>query len=83
MFVVWWSDKAKNQIILMKAIVQRERIRVIPVPKVEGYQLWVWLKKPLNEGSKPFVHADVVPGRKFYDLPCPLENINGVTIKLK
>ena len=67
----------------MKAFIQKERIRVTPVPKDDSYRLWVWLKKPLSEGSKPFVHADVEKGKKFYTLPCPLGNINGVTIKLK
>lgn len=67
----------------MRAIIQRERIRVIPVPKDNNYRLFVWLKKPLAEGNQPIVYADVVPNKKFYDLPCPLENINGVVVKLK
>lgn len=64
----------------MKAIIQKERIRVVPVPKQDGGRIVVWLKKPLTEGNKPFVHTDVVKGRKFYDLPCSLDNINGVTL---
>ena len=64
----------------MKAVIQRGRIRIKPVPTTGG-RLSVWLKKPLTEGHQPFVVADIIPGRKFYDLPCPLENINGVTIK--
>lgn len=67
----------------MKAFIHKERIRVSPVPKDDSYRLWIWLKKPLTEGNKPFVHADTEPGRKFYTLPCELENINGVTIKPK
>jgi len=67
----------------MKAIIQRGRIRVSPVPKVDGYRLWVWLKKPLTNDNKPYVYADVEKNKKFYDLPCPLENINGVVIELK
>lgn len=67
----------------MKAVFQRERIRVKPVPTVDGFMLWVWLKKPLSEGSKPFVYSDINKGQKFYELPCPLENINGVGIKSK
>ncbi len=63
----------------MKAVIQRGRIRIKPVPTVGGH-LAVWLKKPLNEGNKPFVVAEIIPGRKFYDLPCLLENINGVGI---
>ena len=65
----------------MKAIIQRERIRIIPVPTHAGGTLFVWLKEPLTKGNKPFVHADIEANKKFYDLPCPLENINGVTIK--
>jgi len=63
----------------MKAVIQRGRIRIKPVPQTGG-RLAVWLKKPLTEGNKPIVLTDIVPGQKFYDLPCPLENINGVTI---
>ena len=67
----------------MKAIIQRERIRVSPVPKIDGYRLWVWLKKPLSENNKPYVYADVNKGQKFYTLPCSLDNIIGVVIKVK
>lgn len=67
----------------MKAFIQRERIRVSPVPRTNDYRLFVWLKKPLSKDNKPFVYTDVEAGRKFYDLPCDLENINGVVIKLK
>ena len=63
----------------MKAIIQRGRIRIKPVP-TEGGQIGVWLKKPLSKDNQPFVIAEVVPGRKFYDLPCPMENINGVSV---
>lgn len=65
----------------MKAVIQRGRIRIKPVPTDEGSMLYVWLKQPLTKGNKPFVETPVIAGRKFYDLPCPLENINGVTIK--
>ncbi len=65
----------------MKAIIQRERIRIIPVPTQKGGTLWVWLKEPLTKGNKPFVEADIEANEKFYDLPCPLENINGVMIR--
>ena len=67
----------------MKAFIQRERIRVSPVPRVDGYRLWVWLKKPLSKETKPYVYADVNKGQKFYDLPCPMDNIIGVVIKVK
>ena len=67
----------------MKAIIQRGRIRVSPVPVVDGYRLWVWLKKPLTNNNKPYVYTDIEKNKKFYDLPCPLENINGVVIELK
>lgn len=67
----------------MRAIIQRERIRVIPVPTSSSHTIWVWLKKPLSEGNQPMVQADVEAGKKFYDLPCPLENINGLVIKIK
>jgi hypothetical protein len=63
----------------MKAVIQRGRIRIKPVPVVEGH-LAVWLKKPMTEGNKPYVVTDIVPGRKFYDLPCAQENINAVAI---
>ena len=65
----------------MRAIIQRGRIRIIPVPTHKGGTLLVWLKKPLSKGSQPYVHADIEANKKFYDLPCPLENVNGVTIK--
>ena len=65
----------------MKAVIQRGRIRIKPVPIQDGSSLCVWLKKPLTKGNQPIVVTPVVAGRKFYDLPCPLENINGVTIK--
>lgn len=64
----------------MKAIIQRGRIRIKPVPTLNRGKLCVWLKQPLTKGNKPFVVSPVVAGRKFYDLPCPIENINGVTI---
>lgn len=64
----------------MKAIIQRERIRIKPIPTYNGKTLVVWLKEPLTKGNKPYVITKVEPGRKFYDLPCPLDNINGVTI---
>jgi len=64
----------------MRAILQRGRIRVIPVPTQKGGQLVVWLKKPITEGNKPFVQADIEANKKFYDLPCPLENVNDVKI---
>ena len=67
----------------MKAFIYKERIRVSPVPKMDGYRLWVWLKKPLNKENKPYVYADVNKGQKFYSLPCPLDNIIGVVIKAK
>lgn len=67
----------------MKAFIYKERIRVSPVPKIDGYRLWVWLKKPLTKNNKPFVYSDVVKGQKFYDLPCPVDNINGIIIKIK
>lgn len=63
----------------MKAVIQRGRIRVKPVPITRG-TLGVWLKKPLTKGNQPFVVAPIVPGKKFYTLPCPLENINGVAV---
>jgi hypothetical protein len=68
---------------MIKALIQRERIRISPVPTEKGYVLWVWLKRPLKEGNKPFVYADVEPNKKFYDLPCSIENINWVTVKPK
>jgi hypothetical protein len=67
----------------MKAVIQREKIRIKPVPKVEGYQIVVWLKKPLTEKGKPFVYANVEVGRKFYDLPCSIDNINGIRLTYK
>lgn len=65
----------------MKAVLLPNRIRVKPVPTTKGYRLWVWLKKPITKDHKPFVHTDVIPGRKFYDLPCHVDNVIGVTIK--
>lgn len=65
---------------MAKAVIQRGRIRIKPVPTIGG-RLSVWLKQPLTKGNQPFVFSDIIPGRKFYDLPCPLENINGVTIE--
>lgn len=65
----------------MRAEIIRERIRVIPVPKENGYKLWIWLRKPLNKGNKPYVYADIEKGQKWYTLPCPLDNIQGVVIK--
>lgn len=65
----------------MKAIIQRGRIRVSPVPTMGGYRLWVWLKKPLNAGNKPYVYVDVEKGRKFYDLPCAVDEINSVVLE--
>lgn len=70
----------------MKAFIQRERIRVSPVPtddEYKLYRLWVWLKKPLSKDNKPYVYADIVKNKKFYDLPCPIDNIIGVVVKLK
>lgn len=67
----------------MKAFIHKERIRVSPVPKQDGYMIWVWLKKPLTEGNKPFVHCDINKGQKYYALLCPTENINGMVVKLK
>ena len=67
----------------MKAFLYKGRIRVSPVPKNEVWQLWVWMKKPLNEGSKPMCYADVYAGQKFYALPCEEENIIGVAVRLK
>jgi hypothetical protein len=67
----------------MKVFIQKERIRVTPMPKEGGYRLWVWLVKPLTEANQPYVYTDIVPGRKFYDLPCPQDNIMGVTIRPK
>ena len=65
----------------MRAIIQRGRIRIIPVPAYGGGKLYVWLKEPLTKGNKPFVEAGIEANKKFYDLPCPLENINGVMIR--
>ena len=65
----------------MKAFIYKERIRVSPVPKEKGYKLFVWLKTPLSKGSKPFVHADINVGQKFYKLPCDMKNINGIVVK--
>ena len=66
---------------MSKAVIQRGRIRVKPVPTYNGRKLYVWLKEPLTKGSQPLVVADIEANKKFYDLPCPLENINGVVIK--
>lgn len=65
----------------MKAFIHKERIRISPVPTEKGWKLVVWLKKPLSEGKKPFVHADLNVGQKFYSLPCDQENINGMVLK--
>ena len=65
----------------MKAIIQRGRIRIKPVPAYGGGKLYVWLKEPLTKGSQPLVVADIEGNKKFYTLPCPLENINGVAIR--
>jgi hypothetical protein len=65
----------------MRAIIQRERIRIIPVPTSPGGTLWVWLKQPLSKGNQPYVVAPIEAHKKFYDLPCPIENINGVLIR--
>ena len=67
----------------MKAFLHKGRIRVTPVPKTNSYMLIVWLKKALTENNKPYVYADIEPGKKYYDLPCDIENINGVVINLK
>jgi hypothetical protein len=67
----------------MKAFVHKGRIRVVPKPKEEGYMLWVMLKTPLTKANKPFVYADIEPGRKFYDLPCPVENILAIAVRTK
>ena len=64
----------------MKAVIQRGRIRIKPVPTFGGRKLCIWLKKPLTKGNKPYVYANIEANKKFYDLPCPLENINGVAI---
>lgn len=67
----------------MKAFIFKGRIRISPVPKEDGLMLYVWLKKPLSKNNKPFVYADIEKGRKYYGLPCPEENINGIVIKAK
>ncbi len=64
----------------MKAFIQKERIRVVPKPTENGWRLWVWLVKPLTKGNQPYVYTDIEPGRKFYDMPCPLDNIVNVTV---
>ena len=65
----------------MKAVIQRGRIRIKPVPKEKG-KLVVVLKKALNEHSLPIVHTNINIGQKFYDLPCQLDNIVSLYIKL-
>ena len=65
----------------MKAIIQRGRIRVMPVPTQAGGELWIWLKEPLTKGNQPYVHASIEANKKFYDLPCPVENVVGVVIR--
>lgn len=65
----------------MKAFIHKERIRISPVPKEKGWSLVVWLKKPLSEGMKPFVHTGLNVGQKFYSLPCAQQNINGMALK--
>lgn len=65
----------------MRAIIQRGRIRIVPVPTHAGGTLWVWMKQPLTKGNQPYATALIEANKKFYDLPCPLENVNGVAIK--
>ena len=65
----------------MKAVIQKERIRIKPVPKEDGYMLFVVLKKPLKKMENPIVATKVVKGQKFYDLPCEIDNILGLRIK--
>ena len=67
----------------MRAVIQGDRIRIKPVPKEEGWMLWILLKKPLLEGNKPLVYSEIVKGRKFYDLPCELDNVISVMIAPK
>lgn len=53
----------------------------MPVPTQAGGELWIWLKEPLTKGNQPYVHASIEANKKFYDLPCPVENVIGVAIR--
>lgn len=65
----------------MKAFIYKGRIRVSPVPKEGGAILMVLLKQPLTHGNKPYVYTELKKGQKFYELPCEIENINGVVLE--